>query len=107
MEWGLIIAVIELCLSIACMVMGGVHWNECENQAAIFLLVDGGVTLLIAIGVISLFCLNHKDKGICSIGVAFWVKLEDRLSFIHDFRCLGIVYGYVYCLGTINDFHLC
>ena len=50
MDWGLIIPLvivgIEFCLSIACMVMGGVHLNECQNQAAIFLLVNGGVPLL-------------------------------------------------------------
>ena len=77
---GLIIVGIKFCLSIACMVIGGVHLNECENQAAIFLLVNGGVTLLIAIVLISLFHVNHFNEndtllGLCRIGGAVLVKL--------------------------------
>ena len=44
---GLII--IDLCLSIACLTMGTLHLKECENQAAIFLEVNGGITLLLVL----------------------------------------------------------
>ena len=86
----LTIAGIEFCLSIACMVMGGVHLNECQNQAAIFLLVNGGLTLLIiAIVGITFYSLTSGECGYrrpcncdccdlfpyCLIGVAVLVKL--------------------------------
>ena len=44
---GLII--IDLCLSVACLTMGTLHLKECENQAAIFLEVNGGITLLLVL----------------------------------------------------------
>ena len=50
---GLII--IDLCLSIACLTMGTLHLKECENQAAIFLEVNGGITLLLALIATALF----------------------------------------------------
>ena len=80
----LIIAGIEFCLSIACMVMGGVHLNECQNQAAIFLLVNGGLTLLIiAIVGITFYSLTSGGCNCdfcdlfpyCLIVVAVLVKL--------------------------------
>ena len=68
MEWGLIIpriiVGIEFCLSIACVVMGGVHLNECQNQAAIFLLVNGGVPLLsVAIVAILIVICAYSISG--------------------------------------------
>ena len=69
-----IIAGIEICLSIACMVMGGVHLNECHNQAAIFLLVNGGVMLPIAILVISFFWAD-KENAWWTLSFACLVKL--------------------------------
>ena len=72
MEWGLIIPLIivgiEFCLSIACVVMGGVHLNECQNQAAIFLLVNGGLTLLIIaiVGISYFFADKDKFEWVCS-----------------------------------------
>lgn len=50
---GLII--IDLCLSVACLTMGTLHLKECENQAAIFLEVNGGITLLLALIATALF----------------------------------------------------
>ena len=76
MEWvrffGTIFACIEVCLSIACVVMGGVHLNECHNKAAIFLLVNGGVTLTTHIVVISFF---WADKDWLTLPFACLVKL--------------------------------
>ena len=47
--------IIDLCLSIACLTMGTLHLKECENQAAIFLEVNGGITLLLALIATALF----------------------------------------------------
>ena len=50
---------IALCLSIASvvMIMGAVYLNVCHhNQMATFLLVNGGITLSIAIVLIILYC---------------------------------------------------
>ena len=93
MDWGLIIPLvivgIEFCLSIACMVMGGVHLNECENQAAIFLLVNGGVTLPIAILVISFFWAGKKN--------AWWT-----LSFACLVKLGLAIYGSVVVIGKFQ-----
>ena len=84
-----IIAGIEICLSIACMVMGGVHLNECHNQAAIFLLVNGGVTLPIAILVISFFWADKKN--------AWWT-----LSFACLVKLGLAIYGSVVVIGKFQ-----
>ena len=80
----LIIAGIEFCLSIACMVMGGIHLNECQNQAAIFLLVNGGLTLLIIAIVGISFC------GACRLC---------NCDFCHLFPCWFTVVAVLVKLG--------
>ena len=37
-----VMVLIDFCLSVACVAMGALHLNECQNQAATFLLVNGG-----------------------------------------------------------------
>ena len=73
MEW----PCIEICLSTACMVMGGVHLNECENQAAIFLLVNGGVPLasvaIVAILVVICFYSCGEGGQVISMLLPFFV----------------------------------
>ena len=70
MEW----PCIEICLSTAGMVMGGVHLIECQNQAATFLLVNGGVTLLIIaiVGISFYFANKGKPLSGCGALVFFW-----------------------------------
>ena len=60
---GLII--IDLCLSVACLTMGTLHLKECENQAAIFLEVNGGITLLLALIATALFIAVYFEVRCC------------------------------------------
>ena len=52
---------IDFCLSIASVAMGALHLNECQNQAAIFLIVNGCITLVFALIIVS-FILLLADK---------------------------------------------
>ena len=76
---GLII--IDLCLSIACLTMGTLHLKECENQAAIFLEVNGGITLLLVLIATALFiawgrCLpGYLFVSLCLLVVPPFVSL--------------------------------
>ena len=40
-----VLLIVDFGLSIACVVMGALHLNECQNQAATFLLANGGSSL--------------------------------------------------------------
>ena len=52
---------IDFCLSIACVAMGALHLNECQNQAATFLIVNGCITLVFALIIVA-FILLLADK---------------------------------------------
>ena len=76
---GLII--IDLCLSIACLTMGTLHLKECENQAAMFLEINGGITFLLALIATVLFfawclCLpGYLFVSLCLLVVPPFVSL--------------------------------
>ena len=55
--------VIDFCLSIACLVMGTLHLNECQNHAASFLTAIGGITLPLALIAIA-FIIITWNKGV-------------------------------------------
>ena len=58
-----VMVLIDFCLSVACVAMGALHLNECQNQAATFLLVNGGVTLALTLIVIALIILYRTEAG--------------------------------------------
>merc|ERR1712029_698029 len=58
-----VMVLIDFCLSVACVAMGALHLNECQNQAATFLLVNGGVTLALTLIVIALIILYRIEAG--------------------------------------------
>ena len=69
---------IDFCLSIACLVMGGLHFGECQNHAATYLITIGGFTLalaLIAIALIIIFWSGLFTVIIFLIPSASLVKL--------------------------------
>ena len=98
----LIIAGIDFCLSIACMVMGGVHLNECENQAAIFLLVNGGVPLLSVaiVAILVVICAYSCEKA---RGQVISMVLPYFLIFGAVLLKLGLsIYGSVAIFGKFE-----
>ena len=107
MDWGLIIPLvivgIEFCLSIACMVMGGVHLNECENQAAIFLLVNGGVPLLSVAIVAILVVICAYSCGEAAKSSVISMVLPYFLIFGAVLLKLGLsIYGSVAIFGKFE-----
>ena len=63
---------IDFCLSIACVAMGALHLNECQNQAATFLIVNGCITLAFAVIIISSILLLANKEDLDLIRAIFY-----------------------------------
>ena len=93
---GLII--IDLCLSIACLTMGTLHLKECENQAAMFLEVNGGITLLLALIATVLFVVFvlNKDSDCCFNQTIFFPP------FVSLVKLALAIYGSIVIFGEFE-----
>ena len=79
-------------------VMGGVHLNECQNQAAIFLFVNGGVPLLSVaiVAILVVICAYSCGEG----GQVISMVLPYYLIFGAVLLKLGLsIYGSVVIFG--------
>ena len=63
---------IDFCLSIASVAMGALHLNECQNQAAIFLIVNGCITLVFALIITSFILLLANKEDLDLIRAIFY-----------------------------------
>ena len=72
---------IDFCLSIASVSMGALHLNECQNQAATFLIVNGCITLVFALIVLSFILLlaNKEDLNLIR-AISYFLPLLPKLG---------------------------
>ena len=72
---------IDFCLSIASVAMGALHLNECQNQAAIFLIVNGCITLVFALIIVAFILLlaNKEDLDLIR-GLFYFLPLLPKLG---------------------------
>ena len=84
---------IDFCLSIACVAMGALHLNECQNQAAIFLIVNGCITLVFALIIVAFISLLADKEDLNLIRAIFY--------FLPLLPKLGLsIYGSIVIFGT-------